>query len=91
MSAIVFARGEAFDQLGGAHRFVVLVVAHQRFPNFEMPQQISGVPRVFGGDQVDGFENRERAQSNVVEIADGRRRRHRAWRIIFRQPAGANR
>ena len=37
----------------GPHRLVVFVITHERFPDFEMPQQIPRMPRVLGRDQID--------------------------------------
>ncbi len=69
-----FARREALHQLGGAHRFVVLVITDERLLDFVMLQQDSGMPRVFRGDKVGLFQRFERAQS------DDRRGSRSAWR-----------
>ncbi len=37
-----------------------------------MFEKISGVARVFGGDDVDGSQDFQRALGNVAEITDGR-------------------
>ena len=66
-----FAGGEFFDQLRGAPRFVVFVIADERLVDLEVPEQIPGVPRVFAGDEIDALEHLQRAQRDVPEIADG--------------------
>src|SRR4030095_8690982 len=67
----VFSGGELLDQLRGAARFIVLVIADERFADLEVLQQMAGVSRVFAGDQIDAFQDFERAERNVTEVADG--------------------
>ena len=76
----IFSGGETLDQFRRAHRFVVFVITNERLSNLEMLQQISGMPRIFGRDNVDRFQHLERAQRDVIEIADRRRDhvKHRA-------------
>jgi hypothetical protein len=37
-----------------------------------MPEQISGVPRVLCRDQVDGLQNFQRPQGDIVQISNRR-------------------
>ncbi len=53
-------------------RFVVLVIADGRGADVEMVQQLLRVAGVFAGDELGCAEDMERAQGDVVEVADGR-------------------
>lgn len=68
----IFSRRELADELRGAHRLVVLVVAHERLLDAEVPEQIQAVPRVLAGDEVGILQHFERAERDVAKIADGR-------------------
>ncbi len=72
ISAIFSPDSESFDQLGGAHRFIVLVITDQRFVDLVMLQQNSRVSRVLGRDKIDIFQNFERPQCDIAKISDGR-------------------
>ena len=63
---------QSLDQLGSSHRLVMLVIADQWFPDFEVSEQVPRMPRVLGGDQIDRLENGKCAQRDVVEISDRR-------------------
>ena len=71
-SATVGAAFHGQHQFGGARQFIVLVIADERLMNFEMIEQLQGVPRIFAGDLVDFLQNAQRAQRDVFQIADGR-------------------
>jgi hypothetical protein len=64
--------GEVFDEFGGAARFVVFVVADERLRDREMAQEISGMARVFAGDDVGALQHLQRAERDVAESPDGR-------------------
>ena len=51
--------------------FVMVVIAGQRRLDAKVREQMLRVPGVLRGDQFDFFENPQRAQSDVFEIADG--------------------
>ncbi len=55
-----------------ARDFVVLVVADQGLVNFKVIQQLQRVARVFAGDLIHFFQNAQRAQRNIFQIADRR-------------------
>jgi hypothetical protein len=57
----------------GACDFVVLVIAHQALLNVEMREQLQRLARVFAGDRVRFFQNPQRPQWNIFQVADGRR------------------
>ena len=50
----------------------MLVITDERFPDFKMPEQVSGMPRVLGRDQFDRLEDGKSAQGDVVEVPDRR-------------------
>ena len=72
MSRHFFAGGQTFDQLGSAHRFIVLVITDERLRDLIVLQQNSGVPRVLGRDKIDIFQNFQRADSEIAQISDWR-------------------
>lgn len=49
----------------------MLVVADERFSDFEMREQMAAVAGVFAGDEIDGFQNLQRAKRDVAEVSDG--------------------
>ncbi len=49
----------------------MVVIAGQRRIDAKVREQVLRVPGVLCGDQFDFFENPQRAQSDVFEIADG--------------------
>ena len=59
------------EQFGCARHFVVLVIADERFANFVVVEELLRVARIFAGDLVDFFEDAQRAQGHVFQIADG--------------------
>ena len=65
--------GSAFEidnEFGGARHLVVLVVAHSfRFDDVVV-QQLLSLACVFAGNDVDFFEDAERAERDVFESAD---------------------
>jgi hypothetical protein len=50
----------------------MLVITDERLSDFEMPQQIPRVARILGRDYIDGLQNFQRAQGDVVEIPNRR-------------------
>ena len=60
------------DEFRRACQFVVFVVAHQRFVNVVMGEELLRMAGVFTGDLVGLFQDAQRAQRNVLEIADRR-------------------
>ena len=62
---------ELLDEVCGAHGLVVLVIGDEGFVDAVVLQEDSGVACVFGGDEVDGAEGIEGAESDVGEVADG--------------------
>jgi hypothetical protein len=52
-----FPGREPLNQLGGPHRLIVFVITDERLPNFEVPQQIPGMPGVFRRDEVYILQN----------------------------------
>lgn len=50
----------------------MLVVAHERLGNSEMPEQMDAVPRILTGDEVGFLQRIERTERDVAEIANGR-------------------
>ena len=58
------------DQFGRARKFVVLVIADERFVNVEVIQKLKRVAGVFAGDLVDFLENAKGAKRDVFEVAD---------------------
>ena len=67
-----FAAPQAFDDFLAALRLVELEIAQQRLGNSEMLQQLSGVPRVLGRHHVALLERAQRAQRDVLQVADRR-------------------
>lgn len=59
------------DEFGSASEFVVLLVADQGLVNLEMIEELQGVTGVFTSNLVSFLKNTERAESDVLEIADG--------------------
>jgi hypothetical protein len=47
------------------------MITDERLADLEVPQQMAGVSRVFAGDQIDAFQDFERAKRDVAEVADG--------------------
>src|ERR1700739_3732151 len=48
------------------------MITDERLPNVVVAEKLLRVPRVFAGNLVDFFQDAERAQSNVLKVADGR-------------------
>ena len=71
-SATFSPRAEPFDDFLAAPGLVELEIAQQRFGDAEMLQQLAGVARVLGGDDVALAQHAQRAQRDVLKIADGR-------------------
>ena len=67
-----FAAPETFDDFLAASGFVELKIAEQRFGDAEMLQQSPGVARVLGGGDVALAQHAQRAQRDVLEVANGR-------------------
>jgi len=60
-----------FDQqLRRTRHFVMFVIADQRFRNVVVVQQLLGMASVFASDEVNFFQDAERPQRNVFEVAD---------------------
>ena len=51
----------------------MLMIRREWFDNLVMIQQLQGVPGIFCQNQVSFFKHFERPESNVLQIADGRR------------------
>ena len=60
------------DKFRGTRKFVVLVIADERFVNIVVSEQLLRVTSVFTSDLVDFFEDAQPAQGDVFEIAYGR-------------------
>src|SRR6266849_3793661 len=60
------------DQLRRARDFIVLVVADERLVNVIVSQELLRVARIFAGDLIRFFQYAQRAQGDVLEVADGR-------------------
>src|SRR5581483_1453353 len=67
---------------GGAGHLVVLVVADAAGGDAVMVQQFLGLPRVLAGDEIDFFQYAQRAQRDVLKVADGSSHeiQRRTWR-----------
>ena len=52
--------------------FIVVVVAHQGTGNMVVGQQLAGMPRIFGGNQINTLQDAQGAQGNIFKIANGR-------------------
>jgi len=63
----------AVEQLRDPGPLVVLVQAHRRRRDPEVGEQLAGVPRVLGGDEIGFAERSQPAQCHVLEVADGSR------------------
>ena len=61
---------EAADELGGAHRLVVLVIAHQRLFNLVAAKENQGVAGVFCGNEVGRLEGLQRTDGDVAQVPD---------------------
>ena len=61
---------QVHDQLGRARQLIVLVVADGARFDAVMIEQFRRLPRVLAGDQADLLENAQRAQRNVLKVAD---------------------
>ena len=72
-SATFSPRPRRCENFFAALGFVELEVAQERFGNFEMPEQLPGVTRVFGRDDVALLQHAQCAQRDVFQIADRRR------------------
>ncbi len=59
------------DEFGGTSDFVVFVVANERLMNVVVSEQFLGVASVLASDLIRFFEDAQRAESDVLEIADG--------------------
>ncbi len=66
------ALGQARQQLRAHARGIVLVIGLQRRPDAVEGEQLAGDPGVLAGDQVDACQERQRAQRDVVAVADRR-------------------
>src|SRR5262249_38771786 len=64
------AGGERAEELAAAGQLVVLVVADGRLVDVEVREERARPPRVLAGDQVGLAQDAERAQGDVLEIAD---------------------
>ena len=53
-------------------RLVELEIAQQRLGDAEMFEQLAGMPRVLGGDDVTLAQDAERAERDVLEVANRR-------------------
>ena len=61
------------DQLARASRFVVLVIADQRFRDIQVLQKFARLARVLASDAIALAQDAPRPQRDVFQIADGRR------------------
>ena len=68
----LFAAPQSLDDFFAAFGFVELEIAEQRFGNFEVLEQLARAARVFRRDHVAFLEHAQRAQGDVLEIADRR-------------------
>ena len=66
------AAAKPVDQRRHLLVLVVLVQAGRGAPDIVVVQQLGGVARVLGGDQVDVAQHPERPQGDVLEVTDGR-------------------
>src|SRR2546430_1111491 len=60
------------DQFWRPRHFIVFMVADQRLANVVVREQFLGVPRVFTRDLIRFLERAQRAERNVLEVANGR-------------------
>lgn len=65
------ALSNAIGDIFAAEGFVVSVQAEEGLLDAEVLEEKSAVPRVFGGDQVGGFQDFNGAQCDVLTISDG--------------------
>ena len=67
MRALSYAVGDIF----AAEGFVVSVQAQEGLFDAEVLEEKPAVPRVFGGDQVGGFQDFNGPQCDVLAVSDG--------------------
>jgi hypothetical protein len=67
------ARAQAFEQLGGPLRFVVLVITHGRLLDAVMIEKLAGLTRVFARDHVGLLQQAHGTERDVFQITDRRR------------------
>ena len=65
-------RFQFLDQLRCAHGLVVLVITDRRFVDAVVIEQLARLPRVLASHQVCLAQNPQRAQRDVLQIADRR-------------------
>jgi hypothetical protein len=63
---------ERDDQFRGTRQFIVFVVADERLVDVVVSEKLLRVARVLAGDLIDFFEDAQRTQGNVFEVADRR-------------------
>ena len=68
----VYAAPETFDDLLAAPRFVELEIAQHGFADAEMFEQLAGMPRVFGSDDIALAQDAERAERHVLKVPNRR-------------------
>jgi hypothetical protein len=68
----VLAVAQEAQHLLGLLRLVVLEEAGHPHMDIEMAQELAGVTRVFGGDELDRAQGAEDARRHVPQIADRR-------------------
>lgn len=61
---------EGDEQLWGAREFVVFMVADEGFADFVMVEEFLRVARVFAGNLIDFFKDAQRAEGEILEIAN---------------------
>ena len=80
----------AVRQLMATRRFVVPVEAHEWLFDAEMLEEEPAVAGIFGGDKVSGLQRLNRAESDILPIADGgwNNAQHKERRAITSLPKG---
>jgi hypothetical protein len=63
---------QTVDDLFAAPRFVEFEIADQRFVNIEMLEQLPRPARIFSRDHVAFAQHPQRAQRDILEVANGR-------------------
>ena len=66
------AASETFDDLFAAFGLIELEIAQERFGDAKMFQQLPGMTRVLGGNHVALAQDAQRAERDVLEIANRR-------------------
>ena len=91
-SATASPAAHPLDELARPRRLVVLVIRDERRLHAEAVEQHARAPRVLAGDDVGVAQRRQRAQRDVLEVADRRRARRPGARSPRRPlPAPASR